>query len=185
MTRLALLVPAATALGACERVRPPQPDFTLPDIGEVVRVYEDNGLRGAITWSGNVVEIRIQQDLVQLERGGSLWARVGPYVYLFSPGTREVFARWDGVAAVRVITRSPRGDAIARATLLRTALDESRWRRARALLGHALQEGTERPSRLSDLLRFGEDHTDYAYNPRYVPSAAGTARALTGDTSEP
>jgi hypothetical protein len=121
-----------------------------------------------VTMNGNVVELRVRQPFRQLERGGSLWARVGPFVYLMSPSTRSVFEELPGVAAVRVITVLPNGDEVARAMLRRDGLSGVEWRRTLNILGHALQEGQENPRRLEELTEWGEDHTEFHYNPDYV-----------------
>jgi hypothetical protein len=58
---------------------------------------------------------------------------------------------------------------VARAMLQREALTEIGWRRALNVLGQALEEGTTRPSTMDRLVQFGEQHTQYEYNPDYVP----------------
>jgi hypothetical protein len=60
--------------------------------------------------------------------------------------------------------------------LLRTALEETRWRRANNLLARALQEGTERPSRIEELVHWGEEYTEHHYNPAYAPRDRGRGR---------
>ena len=67
-------------------------------------------------------------------------------------------------AALRALTR------------VRTALEETRWRRANNLLARALQEGTERPSRIEELVHFGEEYTEHHYNPAYAPRDRGRGR---------
>lgn len=123
----------------------------------------------SVTARGNVVEIRARQDADHLRRGGSLWAKVGPYIYLLSPSTRDLLEEHPGVAAVRVVTIDASGEEIARALLRRDALSDILWRRTHNLLGHALQQGTTQPTRLEDLVRWGEQHTEYEYSPKYVP----------------
>lgn len=167
--RLTILL-TLLAMFACDRIRPDSPDFTLPPVEAVDSVYADHGLGVEVQFSGNVVELRAVQPRAQLRQGGALWARVGPYIYLLTPATEAVFETWDGVAAVRAITLTASGDEVARATLLRTTFAEPQWRRATNLLGRAVREGTERPSRIEALVHFGEDHTEHEYNPRYVPS---------------
>ncbi|HSG47272.1 MAG TPA: hypothetical protein VLA43_05565, partial [Longimicrobiales bacterium] len=44
-----------------------------------------------VEMSGNVAEVTVVQSAAQLRRGGALWARVGPYIYLFSDATRSLF----------------------------------------------------------------------------------------------
>jgi hypothetical protein len=158
----------AVALSACDRILPGRADLTLPPIQDVRAIYLRTGLANArYAYNGNVVELTVPQAFDQLRRGGSLWAHVGPYIYLFTPATREVFDRWDGIAAVRVITITPDGEEIARARLGRARLNDVRWARALNILGHALQEGTARPTRIEDLVHWGEEYTDYRYNPAY------------------
>jgi hypothetical protein len=69
---------------------------------------------------------------------------------------------------VRVITTAPGGTEVARSLLLRDELNDLTWRRALNIAGVARRDGTEQPSKLEDLARWGEDHTEYEYNPRYV-----------------
>lgn len=159
---------ALLLLPACEWITPERPDLTLPPIDSVRAVYERHGVVGQeIAYSGNVVEVTVQQRPDDLTRGGSLWARVGPYIYLFTPGTRELFLRWEGIAGARVVTQL--GDTeVARAMLRRDALEDQLWNRALNLVGYALQEGTARPSRLEALVRWGEERSEFEYNPEFV-----------------
>jgi hypothetical protein len=162
---LALLL----AAGACDRIWPKKPDLALPPIADVRATYRANGLdRGEITYNGNVVEIRVTQPPDQLRRGGSLWARVGPWVYLLTPGTEKVLEDHPGIAAVRVITTAGRKE-VARATLRNGVLSDVLWRRTLNILGHALQEGTGNPARLAELADWGERYGEYRYSPDYVP----------------
>src|SRR5690606_11872200 len=140
---------------------------------DVAQFYARQGVDADVALSGNVVEIRVTQDWRQLQRGGSLWARVGPYIYVFSPATKELFETWGGVAAVRAITVTANGEEVARALLPRDALNDVTWRRSLNLLGTALQQGTERPSRLEDLVEWGEEYTEHQYSPEYVPECRG------------
>jgi hypothetical protein len=117
--------------------------------------------------AGNVAEITIAQSPQQLRRGGRIWAQVGPYIYLFSEPTVSLFRDYGGLAGVRVVTVVGNTE-VARALLPRTALNDLTWRRALNVAGRARLEGTERVSLLEDLTRFGEDHTEFEYNPRYT-----------------
>lgn len=119
--------------------------------------------------SGNVVEVRFQQPQEHLVRGGSLWARVGPYIYLFTEDTRELFRQYPGVAAVRTITIDGAEQEIARAMLLNDGMHEFEWRRSLGLVGLAIHEGTQRPRRVEELASWGESQTEFEYNPKYVP----------------
>jgi hypothetical protein len=157
-------------IGGCDQARdylagdPEAP----PDAAQVAPYYDTyNGLVD-VQMSGNVAEILVRQPQAQLVRGGSLWARVGPYIYLFTPSTRQAFNDFPGLAAVRVVTMLPDGTEVARAMLRRDALGEIRWRRSLNLLGHALRDGQENPRRLEELTEWGETYTEYRYNPRFV-----------------
>lgn len=139
---------------------------SLPSSSSLEDLYGTS--RATATLNGNVVDVRVRQDARQIERGGTLWAKVGPYIYLFSPQTQELFARWSGVAAVRVRTTLDGGDWVAEAMLRRDALNALTWNDARRVVARARTEGTDRPGYLEDLIDYGEDRTDYRYNPRYV-----------------
>ena len=141
--------------------------LVVPTAEQVASHYASTS-RLSVEMSGNVAEVTVVQDEGQLRRGGSLWARVGPYIYLFSPPHQEAFAAYSGLAAVRVITTAPGGTEVARATLLRATLNDLTWRRALNVAGLARRDGTEQLTLLEDLIRWGEDHTEYEYNPRYT-----------------
>lgn len=165
--RLGLLVALGGALtaAACGDDAP----VRLPTPAQARAIYEKNVGVDSVALNGNVVEFRIRQPSSQLQRGGSLWARVGPYVYLFSPATRKLFDTYPGLAGVRVITTGPRGTEVARALLPRDTMSDIKWRRSLNLLGHALQQGTQKPTLLEDLIDWGERHTQYEYNKEYLP----------------
>lgn len=155
----------------CDRFLPGRTE-PMPPIEEVERIYRENGLREAgFQIDGNVIVISVSQDTLQLQRGGSLWARVGPYIYLFNAGTQVILEGNPGVAAVRVITATPAGTEIARATLQQNQLNAVTWRRALNLTGHAVNDGTRRPSLLFDLVQWGEQQTTFSYNRDFVPEA--------------
>jgi hypothetical protein len=139
-----------------------------PSADEITPYYDGHGGLLGVEMSGNVVELRVRQPYDQLHRGGSLWARVGPFVYLFTPATRQVFRDFPGVAAVRVVTVVADGSEVARAMLRRDALNDVRWRRSLNILGHALQEGHDNPRRLEELTDWGERYADFSYNPDFV-----------------
>jgi hypothetical protein len=170
MIRLAGLLACTLLLGGCDRVQafldrsPPEP----PTAADVAPYFADHADVIDVAMNGNVVELRVRQPFRQIERGGSLWARVGPFVYLLAPPTRGVFEAFPGVAAVRVITILPNGEEVARATLARDRLSDVRWRRSLNILGRALQEGGENPRRLEELTEWGEQYTQFRYNPDYV-----------------
>lgn len=156
------LVAAASVLATgCE-----EPDLSLPTAEEVAAAYQVQGDL-SVEMSGNVAQISIVQSDRQLRRGGALWAKVGPYIYLFSAETRALFDAYGGLAGVRVVTTSGRRE-VARALLTRDALNDTTWRRSINISGIARRDGTARPAALDELVRWGEDHTEFEYNSRYV-----------------
>lgn len=160
-----LLALACLAAAGCKE----EVDRSLPSPAAVEAAYTYEGALSAVM-SGNVAEITIVQPERQLERGGTLWAKVGPYVLLFSKETEELFQTYPGLAGVRVITVSSDGSEVARALLLRGTLNDLTWRRALNVAGLARRDGTRRPTLLEDLVQWGEDHTEFEYDPRYVGS---------------
>lgn len=121
-----------------------------------------------VEMDGNVAVVRAVQSAAQLRRGGRLWAKVGPYVLLFSEGTRSLFFDYPGLAAVRVNTVTAGGREVASATLHRGTLNGLTWRRALNIAGLARRDGTEKPTLLEDLVQWGEDHTEYTYNSSFT-----------------
>lgn len=156
--------------GGCDQVRGilDREAPETPAAEAVEPYYSEHGGVLDVEMSGNVAVLRVRQPMEQLTRGGSLWARVGPYIYLFSPSTQRLFQDYPGVAAVRVITLLPGDEEVARATLLRDRLSGVRWRRTHNILGTALQQGQESPRRLEELTEWGEEHTEFEYNPDHV-----------------
>ncbi len=161
---LGALLGTLTWVGACEEV-----DLAVPNAREVESAYAYEGSLKA-SMNGNVAEITIEQPARQLRRGGTLWAKVGPYVLLFSKETEGLFETYPGLAGVRVITRSSDDGEVARALLTRDALNDLTWRRAINIAGRARKSGTAKPTLLEDLVRWGEDHTQHEYNSRYTRS---------------
>ena len=146
---------------------PESPDLTLPTPDVVEGYYSYDGPLEA-DLSGNVAEVVVTQPSAQLRRGGSLWARVGPYIVLFSDDTQKLLEDYPGLAGVRVITRVAGGPEVARALLNRDELTGVLWRRSLNISGKARLEGTDKPTLLEDLVRWGEDHTEFEYNSRYT-----------------
>ncbi len=158
----ALALLAAAWAGACSS----EPDAPrLPTDADLEGLYGD---RATATLNGNVVELRIEQAARQLERGGRLWAKVGPYIYLFSPQTRELFQSYPGLAAVRARTVNEGGEWVAEATLRRDALNPLTWDDARQVVARARREGTDKPGYLEDLIDFGEENAEYRYNDAFL-----------------
>lgn len=165
--RAALLPLLLLPVLACERLLP-RPAQTVPTAVQADSIFQSHGIHGAVAVRGNVVELSVQQQREQLRRGGQLWAMVGPYIYLFSPATPELFEQYPGLAAVR--TRTLVGtEEVARVQVVRDTVRAGEWKQAQALLAQALREGTARPSRLEALVRFGERYATYEYNPAFVP----------------
>lgn len=155
--------------GACDRVEEyVHPEPPVPVAAEVATYYAQYRGVDSVRMSGNVAVLHVEQPYDQVERGGSLWARVGPFVYLLTPATRVAFTDNPGLAAVRVVTYLPEGEEVARAMLRRDELSDVQWRRTLNILGHALQEGEENPRKLEELTEWGERHTEFRYNPDYV-----------------
>ena len=154
----------ALSVAGCE-----ERDLTVPTESEAQAYFaETPGV--TVEVGGNVVVVKVNQPYEQLRRGGALWARVGPYVYLFSTTTEQLFKDFDGLGGVRVTTSTgSRQERVATALLARNGLNELTWRRARNIAGRARLEGTKRPSLLEDLVLWGEDHTEYEYSARWVP----------------
>lgn len=140
--------------------------LVVPTADQVAEYYTSNAIAD-VQMSGNVAEIRVRQEAAQLRRGGSLWARVGPYIYLFTAPTQQVFLDFNGLAGVRVITEVGTAE-VARALLTRDALNDLTWRRALNINGLARRDGTERPALMEDLIRWGEDHTEFRYSSRFM-----------------
>ncbi len=145
------------------------PDLSVPTESEAQAYFA--GTSGVtVEISGNVVVVNVNQPFQQVRRGGSLWAKVGPYIYLFSDETERLFTDFRGLAGVRVITRTGASrERVATVLLARGALTGVTWRRAKNIAGRARLEGTKRPSLLEELVRWGEDHTEFEYSARYVP----------------
>jgi hypothetical protein len=138
-------------------------ELQLPTAAEAAERYGT----GEAEVRGNLLELRVAMAEALL-RGGSIWMRSGPYFYLFSPPTRDLFAEYPDLAAIRVVTLTPRGEEVARAELHRETLSEVRWREALYRSAVAQRDGTEQPRTLEALTFFGEDHTEFDYNPEFV-----------------
>jgi hypothetical protein len=150
------------------------PDQGLPDppaARDVASLYAyEGGLD--VEMSGNVARISVGIDREQYLRGGGLWAKASPYIFLFSSSTREAFQTHEGLGGVRVIVRYEDGTLVAQALLERATLNSVGWDRALNIAGLARTEGTESPGYMRDLVNWGEDHTDFQYNPENVPGAS-------------
>lgn len=150
-------------LGGCETAE----NGALPTEAALDTLY---GERVDASLNGNVVELRVRQDAEQLRRGGPIWAKAAPYIFLFTPQTRDLLTEYGGVGGVRVTTLDSRGEMIARALLERNTLTSVTWRRAINTAGRARVQGTTRPQTMVDLAEFGEEHTSYEYSQQYAGS---------------
>jgi len=144
-------------------------DPALPDASAVGEYYQTAGDL-TVEMSGNVAELHVGQSADQLRRGGPLWAKVGPYIFLFTEGTQQLFADHPALAGVRVVTRDPGGGEVARALLARDELNAVTWRRALNISGRARTGGTDQVTLIEQLVGWGEEHTTFAYHPNYVPN---------------
>lgn len=126
---------------------------------------------------GEAVEAEVSGNLIRLtvpmpegfERGGTLWARSGPYFYLFTTATRDLMVTYPDLAGVEVVATTGNDREVARARLLRGALNDLTWPRAIAYASQAQTEGTESPRYLDRMVRYGEEVTEFEYNPEFVP----------------
>jgi hypothetical protein len=100
-------------------------------------------------------------------RGGTLWAKVGPYVFLFTEESQALFRDHAGVQGIRVTTRNSAGRMVATALLRRGALTEVQWQRALNIAGRARKDGTAQMTLLEDLVDWGEEHTEFEYDTRF------------------
>lgn len=157
-----LLLGLTLAAVACE-----DPDLAVPTADDVASYYQIPA-RTTFEMNGNVAEIGVWQPGEHIRRGGSLWVKVGPYVYLFSEATRDLLTDYPGLAAVSVTTYSPTDRWLGRATLRRDALNAVTWKRALNVAGHARKSGSRKLGLLDDLVEWGEDHTDFEYNSAYL-----------------
>ena len=143
-------------------------NLALPSEGEVGAHYAGSS-KLAIRVSGNIVELTVEQPVRQVRRGGSLWAKVGPYIYLFTEETETLLRRYPGLSGVRVITRTDLDKKeVARAFLHRDSLNELTWRRAKNIAGKARAEGTRRPVLLEELVEWGQEHTEFGYSEEFI-----------------
>lgn len=137
----------------------------LPSVAEAEAAYGDGA---EVEIRGNLLRVTVSMP-EGFERGGSLWARSGPYFYLFSTATRDLFLAYPDLAAVEVAAETAEGQEVARARLLRSGLNEITWTRAIAYAAQAQTEGTASPRHVDRLVRWAEDRTEFEYNPEYVP----------------
>jgi hypothetical protein len=164
---LALFLSALGLVG-CDALS--RPEAHAAPAAEEVRPHLAYGGEISVEMSGNVAQVTVVVDPQPYRRGGDLWAKATPYLYLFSSSTRDAFEANPGLGGMRVIIQHPNGDWMAQALLSREVLSEAGWRQALNLSGVARRDGTERPGRMQDLVRWGEDRTEFQYNPDYISS---------------
>ena len=87
-------------LPGCEEV-----NLALPTDSEAEAHYAASSNLTA-QMNGNIVELTVDQPVRQVRRGGSLWAKVGPYVYLFSDQTETLLREYRGLSGAAWALRS-------------------------------------------------------------------------------
>jgi hypothetical protein len=163
---LLALPPLIVSLGC----RPSNAPADPPSADEVAAHYTYEGDL-EVAMSGNVAQVTVSIDRDQYRMGGELWARASPYIFLFSPATREALETHPGLGGVRVIVNYQNGSMVAEALLERGTLNTVGWDRALHVAGLARTEGSQSPGYMRDLVAWGEDHTEFQYNREYVPGA--------------
>ena len=84
-----ILAAAVVLLPGCDLLE--KQELAIPTADEAAAFYEQHPGIDTVQVRGNVIEVRVRQPADLLRRGGSVWAMVGPYIYAFSPSTRDVF----------------------------------------------------------------------------------------------
>ncbi len=141
--------------------------LVTPSAEEVASYYEYAGDL-VVAMSGNVAQVTVGIDREEYRMGGRVWAMASPYIFLFSPATKSAFEDYSGLGGVRVIVHYEDHTILAQALLERGELSEATWSRALNVAGYARTKGTESPGFMRDLVRWGEEHTDFQYNPDYI-----------------
>lgn len=162
---LFLVAGVAGLLGGCQTDAPP---LARPDASDV-RTYYEYGGRLEVEMSGNVAHVTVEIDREEYRMGGRVWAMASPYIFLFSPATQRAFRDFSGLGGVRVIVVYADGGVLAQALLERAEFNEVTWPRALNVAAYARMEGTQSPGYMRDLVRFGEEHTDFQYNREFIP----------------
>jgi len=161
------LLAAAVLLGACAEPT----ELPLPSDAEASTYYEASSSVRGVEIRGNVAVVTVVQRTTDLRRGGSLWAKMGPYIHLFSPATEELLRDHPGLAGVRVRTVTTSDTEVASVLLERATLNDITWKSARAHVAQALTaEGAEQVRSIERLVQYGERRTSHDYNPSFVRS---------------
>lgn len=143
-------------------------DLTLPSDEVAADYYASSSIRD-VELNGNVAVVTVVQRSVDLRRGGPLWAKMGPYIHIFSPATEELLRDHPGLAGVRVRTVTSSGAEVASVLLERATLNEVTWKTARAHVAHALTgEGAVQVRSVERLVQYGERRTTHEYSPTFV-----------------
>jgi len=142
-------------------------ELRTPSANEVAAYYRAAG-DFSVEMSGNVAQLTATIDRDTYLMGGELWARASPYIFLFSSATQAAMSEHPGLGGIRMIVRYRDGSMVAQAMLDRTTMPAGRWSQALAVSARARSEGSERPGFMRDLVRWGEDHTHFEYNPEYI-----------------
>lgn len=161
-SRVALLMGLATvvAAGACQEPA----DLSLPTDATAASYYTSPSIRG-VEMNGNVAVVTVVQRTNDLQRGGPLWAKMGPYIHIFSPATEELLRDHPGLAGVRVRTVTTSDTEVASVLLERSTLNDITWKTARNHVAHALtDEGAEQVRSIERLVQYGERRTSHEYN---------------------
>jgi len=143
------------------------PNLPPPPSAEVGAEFYVTPAGLKVSIDGRIVEIEVTQSDRQLRRGGTLWAKVGPYVFLFTEESQQLLEDHAGVQGIRITTRNSAGHMVATALLHRGALTEVQWQRALNIAGRARKDGTDRMTLLEDLVDWGEEHTEFEYDTRF------------------
>ena len=170
----------ASGIAGCQVDQSP---LVTPSASDVETYFEYDGSL-AVSMSGNVAQVTVVIDQEEYRMGGRVWAMASPYIFLFSPATKEAFEDYSGLGGVRVIVQYEDSGILAQALLERSELNEVTWQRALNVVGQARTQGTESPGYMRDLIRWGEEHTDFQYNPEYIQLPSRRADQRTDEELE-
>lgn len=165
-SRLTLLAGLAgsVAMAACEE----SVDMALPTDAAAAEYYASPSVQ-SVEMNGNVAVVTVVQRSNDLQRGGSLWAKMGPYIHIFSPATEQLLRDHPGLAGVRVRTVTTSDTEVASVLLERSTLNDITWKTARNHVAHALADrGAEQVRSIERLVQYGERRTSHEYNPTLV-----------------
>jgi len=160
-----LVLGTVAALAGCEEPL----DLSLPSQDEAASYFESASSIQSVELNGNVAVVTVVQRTSDLRRGGALWAKMGPYIHIFSPATEELLRDHPGLAGIRVRTVTTSDTEVASVLLERATLNDITWKSARARVAHALTDaGAEQVRSIEQLVQYGERLTTHEYNARFV-----------------